>query len=70
MGAPFAKKLVRARKRAHLTQAQAAKLVGVIPNTFARWERGERIPPSEAEILTRERILRILRPPPKALREA
>lgn len=29
------------RKRLKLTQAQFAELVGVTPNTVARWERGE-----------------------------
>jgi transcriptional regulator with XRE-family HTH domain len=27
------------------TQAQAAAAVGVAPNTWARWERGEIVPP-------------------------
>jgi transcriptional regulator with XRE-family HTH domain len=29
------------RKRLKLTQGQLAELVGVTPNTVARWERGE-----------------------------
>jgi DNA-binding transcriptional regulator YiaG len=29
------------RKRLRLTQVQFAELVGVAPNTIARWERGE-----------------------------
>lgn len=33
--------LKRIRKRLKLTQAQFAELVGVTPNTVARWERGE-----------------------------
>jgi transcriptional regulator with XRE-family HTH domain len=27
------------------TQAEAAAVVGVAPNTWARWERGEIVPP-------------------------
>lgn len=33
--------LYRLRRRLHLTQAAMAALVGVAPNTVARWERGE-----------------------------
>jgi DNA-binding transcriptional regulator YiaG len=34
--------LRRMRKRLRLSQAGFAALVGVAPNTVARWERGER----------------------------
>lgn len=33
--------LERIRKSLKLTQAQAAAAVGVHPNTWAKWERGE-----------------------------
>ncbi len=33
--------LRRARHRLRLTQSQFADLVGVAPNSVARWERGE-----------------------------
>ena len=33
--------LRRLRRRLHLSQAGFAALVGVAPNTVARWERGE-----------------------------
>ena len=34
--------LRRLRRRVRLSQAKFADLVGVAPNTVARWERGER----------------------------
>lgn len=36
-----ATELHRLRSRLGLTQAQLADVVGVTPNTIARWERGE-----------------------------
>ena len=36
--------LKQLRNRLGLTQAEAARLVGVAPNTWARWERGEMAP--------------------------
>jgi transcriptional regulator with XRE-family HTH domain len=39
------------RLRLRLTQAEAARLVGVDPNTWARWERGERRPLATARKL-------------------
>lgn len=39
------------RLRLGLTQAEAAHLVGVDPNTWARWERGERRPLAPARKL-------------------
>ena len=61
----FAKDVLTARKRAGLTQAQAAELLDIIPNTLARWERGERTPPRECEVITQEEGLRGLRKHPK-----
>lgn len=43
------------RSRNNLTQAQAARLVGVAPNSWARWEAGHRRP--SASTL---RLLRIM----------
>jgi len=34
------------RNRLKMTQGEFAKALGVAPNTVARWERGERRPPS------------------------
>lgn len=40
------------RERLHLTQKALAKVVGVEPNTVARWERGEaKVPPPMAEYI-------------------
>lgn len=41
------------RERAHLTQVQAAKRLGVTSNTVARWERDEVPIPQTAAILAR-----------------
>jgi DNA-binding transcriptional regulator YiaG len=43
--------LKSSRLRLNLTQAEAAKLCGVDPNTWARWERGERQPGAPARKL-------------------
>jgi len=40
----FGPRLRELRRRAGLTQAQVAELVGREANTIARWERGERLP--------------------------
>ena len=54
----FCRRLRAARLRAGLSQAGAAKLLGVQPGSVARWEQGGSTPPAEAEApLTRERIL-------------
>ena len=37
------------REQAGLSQARLAALLGVAPNTVARWERGERKPPPYVE---------------------
>ena len=40
------------RQSHEMTQAQAARCVGVDPNTWARWERGERdVPPTALRLL-------------------
>ena len=58
----FVEKLRRLRKGLGISQAEAARILGVKPNSLARWERGERTPPSEADLpLSRERILDELR---------
>lgn len=38
------KNLKRLRERLKITQSEAARLVGVDANSWARWERGERQP--------------------------
>lgn len=53
----FAEALKKARQAAGLTQAQAAELLGVWPQTIRRWESGQTVPPVEpvptqAEILS------------------
>lgn len=40
----LAELLDAARRRRRMTQAQAAALIGVSPDTFGTWERGERYP--------------------------
>jgi DNA-binding transcriptional regulator YiaG len=45
------KDLKSIRLRLRLTQAEAARIVGVEPNTWARWERGERRPLAPARKL-------------------
>lgn len=56
----FAARLHRLRKRLGISQEEAGKALGVRGNSVARWERGERTPPSERDALSRERILREL----------
>jgi len=59
--AEFRHRLRAARLRAGLSQAQAARLLGVQRGSVARWEQGGSTPPAEAEApLTRERILAVL----------
>jgi len=41
------------REQVGLSQARLAALLGVSPNTVARWERGERRPPPYAEAAIR-----------------
>lgn len=41
------KRLTRARLDARLTQEEAAKFVGVIPDTVSKWENGVRRPGME-----------------------
>lgn len=41
----MAANLHQLRTKAGLSQARLAALLGVTPNTVARWERGEREPP-------------------------
>ncbi len=43
-------KLEAGRKRAHLSRAQVAEIVGVDPQTVYRWERDERRVPGEAMV--------------------
>ena len=45
----IAKKLKEARKRAKLTQAEAAKLIGISPRTYWAWEAGKSQPPTVEE---------------------
>ena len=62
----FASQLTKARKKAGLSIADAAKQAGVSPRTWAYWEDGERLPPAERDAITRERLLASLaeqRPP-------
>ena len=40
----FSEKLKKCRKNAGLTQVEMADAIGVHPNTFRKWESGERIP--------------------------
>ena len=53
----FAAQLRKAREKAGLSIADAAKQAGVSPRTWAYWEDGERLPPAERDAITRERIL-------------
>jgi transcriptional regulator with XRE-family HTH domain len=49
-------RIAKWRRTAGLTQAEAAGLLGVSPNTWARWERGERRP----DVDRLEEIARVL----------
>ena len=62
----FASQLKKAREKADLSIADAAKVRGVSPRTWAYWEAGLRLPPAERDAITRERLLASLtkeRPP-------
>lgn len=56
----FAKKLIELRTLAGLSIADAAKAAGVSSRTWSYWEAGERLPPSEKEAVTQERVIRKL----------
>lgn len=53
----FADQLKKAREKAGLSIADAAKGRGVSPRTWAYWEAGFRLPPAERDAITRERLL-------------
>ena len=52
----FAAQLKQARAAAGLSQAQAAELLAVTPQTVKNWEAGRREPPTEP-VLTQAEIL-------------
>jgi DNA-binding transcriptional regulator YiaG len=53
----FPRELRTAREKAGLSVAAAAQQAGVSPRTWAYWEDGERLPPAEADAITRERLI-------------
>lgn len=53
----FPAQLRKAREKAGLSIADAAKRAGISPRTWAYWEDGERLPPAERDAITRERLL-------------
>ena len=53
----FSAQLRKAREKAGLSIADAAKQAGVSPRTWAYWEKGQRLPPAEADAITRERLI-------------
>jgi transcriptional regulator with XRE-family HTH domain len=53
----FSTDLRKAREKAGLSIADAAKQAGVSPRTWAYWEDGERLPPAEKDAISRERLL-------------
>lgn len=53
----FGDQLRKAREKAGLTQAQAATRWGVSKRTVEHWEKGQRLPPTERDAITRERLL-------------
>lgn len=55
----FAAQLKQARANAGLSQAQAAELLGITPQTVKNWEAGRREPPTEP-VLTQADILKRL----------
>lgn len=57
----FSAQLRNARKKAGLTIAEASAFVGTSPRTWAYWEAGEKTPPTQTEVITRERVLRMIR---------
>ena len=44
------KRLKIIRRKLGLSQGQFAQLLGVRTNTYARWERGDLVPPKVAEL--------------------
>ncbi len=44
------KRLKNIRGKLGLSQARFAQLLGVRTNTYARWERGDLVPPKVAEL--------------------
>jgi transcriptional regulator with XRE-family HTH domain len=56
----FPERLKAVRKFAKLSQTQAAKAIGVSYGTLWHWENGSRTPPTNAERLTKERLLQFL----------
>lgn len=53
----FADQLKKAREKAGLSIADAAKSRGVSPRTWAYWEAGLRLPPAQRDAITREHLL-------------
>lgn len=60
MKSDFAARLRAARKKAGLTQQQAAERLGVFQQVVQRWEAGRQTPPAAADVWTQEKILRML----------
>ena len=52
----FPAQLRKAREKAGLSVELAAKAAGVLPRTWAYWEVGKRLPPTERDAITRERL--------------
>jgi transcriptional regulator with XRE-family HTH domain len=53
----FSEQLKARRKAAGLTPLEAAKAEGVSVRLWAYWEAGEKLPPTEKEVVTQEKIL-------------
>jgi DNA-binding transcriptional regulator YiaG len=53
-----AAKLLSIRKKLRLSQSKFADKLGVVSNTYARWERGDLIPPKVAEVAAEGLLLK------------
>lgn len=58
----FGEQLRAARKRAGLTQDEAAKLFGVSKSLWRQWEDGRSQPENDATVITQERVISLISP--------
>lgn len=58
----FGELLRAARKRAGLTQDEAAKLFGVSKGLWWNWEKDRVLPPCDSEYLTQESVVEVFAP--------
>lgn len=58
----FGEQLRAARKRASLTQDEAAKMFGVSKSLWRQWEDGRSVPDNDATVITQERVISLISP--------